>query len=288
MNLFSSLLKSTTEQVNNLGKSAADMINSIAACSPLTDTQVALPPPLSGDNDQTTDEKESSSISDDAAVDKEEENDLSKIFLASAKSFGSVVTKSTLNLGSSVLKKGKEIVSLMESSAQENTVKQAESVDDALAPLWTCLDVKASEVKEKILALSSDRRNFLRPPPIDFAFDLEASAPMAKALLWEDELLQNMRYLLVPKEVTEESFWRNYFYRISLIKLEASMEDISEPTANDADESPASEQSAAADSLNTDECELVSDLTDLELETVEAVNEEEINLELSDFKLSSN
>ncbi len=66
------------------------------------------------------------------------------------------------------------------------------------------------------------------------------------------------------------------------------MEDISEPTANDADESPASEQSAAADSLNTDECELVSDLTDLELETVEAVNEEEINLELSDFKLSSN
>lgn len=33
----------------------------------------------------------------------------------------------------------------------------------------------------------------------------------------EDPQLEKMRFELVPKIITEENFWRNYFYRVSLI-----------------------------------------------------------------------
>lgn len=33
----------------------------------------------------------------------------------------------------------------------------------------------------------------------------------------EDPALEKMRFDLVPKIITEENFWRNYFYRVSLI-----------------------------------------------------------------------
>lgn len=33
----------------------------------------------------------------------------------------------------------------------------------------------------------------------------------------EDAALEKMRFELVPKIITEENFWRNYFYRVSLI-----------------------------------------------------------------------
>lgn len=33
----------------------------------------------------------------------------------------------------------------------------------------------------------------------------------------EDTALEKMRFELVPKIITEENFWRNYFYRVSLI-----------------------------------------------------------------------
>lgn len=33
----------------------------------------------------------------------------------------------------------------------------------------------------------------------------------------EDAQLEKMRFEIVPKVITEEQFWRNYFYRVSLI-----------------------------------------------------------------------
>lgn len=42
--------------------------------------------------------------------------------------------------------------------------------------------------------------------------------PVAKAILKEDPNLEKMRYELVPKVISEENFWRNYFYRVMLLK----------------------------------------------------------------------
>uniref|UniRef100_A0A8C5Q935 Synapse-associated protein 1 n=1 Tax=Leptobrachium leishanense TaxID=445787 RepID=A0A8C5Q935_9ANUR len=80
-------------------------------------------------------------------------------------------------------------------------------------------------IQQQILALSADRRNFLRDPPagVHFNFDFEQMYPVALVMLQEDELLNRMRFDLVPKLVKEDVFWRNYFYRVSLIKQSAQL-----------------------------------------------------------------
>ncbi|CAG7838229.1 unnamed protein product [Allacma fusca] len=95
--------------------------------------------------------------------------------------------------------------------------------DNALAP-WVG-HPKEDELKDEIMSLSNDRRNFVRSPPqgVNFAWDWNDAAPIAKAMLKDDPKLETMRYQLVPKVITEENFWRNYFYRVQLLK--ESMDD---------------------------------------------------------------
>lgn len=59
----------------------------------------------------------------------------------------------------------------------------------------------------------------MRAPPagVDFDFNYDISYPIAVATMGEDPALEKMRFELVPKIITEENFWRNYFYRVSLI-----------------------------------------------------------------------
>ncbi|KAF1401368.1 Synapse-associated protein 1, partial [Spheniscus magellanicus] len=103
---------------------------------------------------------------------------------------------------------------------QEQQTKKSE----AAAPPW--VDSNEEEtIQQQILALSADKRNFLRDPPagVQFNFDFDQMYPVAVVMLQEDELLNRMRFDLVPKHVKEEVFWRNYFYRVSLIKQSAQL-----------------------------------------------------------------
>ncbi|XP_023370134.1 synapse-associated protein 1 isoform X1 [Otolemur garnettii] len=95
---------------------------------------------------------------------------------------------------------------------------------EAAVPPW--VDSNDEEtIQQQILALSADKRNFLRDPPagVQFNFDFDQMYPVALVMLQEDELLSKMRFSLVPKLVKEEVFWRNYFYRVSLIKQSAQL-----------------------------------------------------------------
>jgi len=77
-----------------------------------------------------------------------------------------------------------------------------------------------NELRDKILALSDDKRNVLRAPPSGVNFDFEYSNVTSPALmlLEVDPKLKQLRYELVPKVIKEDEFWKNYFYRVSLIK----------------------------------------------------------------------
>ena len=77
-----------------------------------------------------------------------------------------------------------------------------------------------SQLKSQILALSKDARNVTVDPPenAEFTFDLTAIYPVAMATLRHDPRLDKLRFDLVPKQVSEYCFWRNYFYRVSLVK----------------------------------------------------------------------
>ncbi|XP_030627822.1 synapse-associated protein 1-like [Chanos chanos] len=101
--------------------------------------------------------------------------------------------------------------------------KKAKKTDVAVPP-WVGYSGEET-IQQQILSLSADRRNFLRDPPagVQFHFDFEQMYPVALVMLQEDELLNKMRFDLVPKHVKEDVFWRNYFYRVSLIKQSAQL-----------------------------------------------------------------
>ena len=58
---------------------------------------------------------------------------------------------------------------------------------------------------------------------------IQLAQPVALAVLEHDPNLTEMRFQLVPKVTKEVDFWRNYFYRISLIKQSAEPLDEPEP-----------------------------------------------------------
>lgn len=107
-----------------------------------------------------------------------------------------------------------------------NEQKSKKTEADVAAPWegFTNEDV----IKQQILTLSLDRRSFLRDPPagVNFNFNFDHMAPVAKVMLQQDERLNQMRFELVPKLVKEEAFWRNYFYRVSLIKQSAELSSL--------------------------------------------------------------
>ncbi|XP_008279517.1 synapse-associated protein 1 [Stegastes partitus] len=108
---------------------------------------------------------------------------------------------------------------------QERFVQEQKAKKSGAAvPPWVGYNEEET-IQQQILALSADKRNFLRDPPagVQFHFDFEQMYPVAMVMLEEDELLRKMRFHLVPKEVKEEVFWKNYFYRVSLIKQSAQL-----------------------------------------------------------------
>ncbi|XP_074521765.1 synapse-associated protein 1-like [Halichoeres trimaculatus] len=108
---------------------------------------------------------------------------------------------------------------------QEKFVQEKKSKkSEAAVPPWVGYNEEET-IQQQILALSADKRNFLRDPPagVQFHFDMEQMYPLASVMLEEDQLLNRMRFDLVPKHVKEDVFWRNYFYRVSLIKQSAQL-----------------------------------------------------------------
>ncbi|CAH8571343.1 unnamed protein product [Heterobilharzia americana] len=72
-----------------------------------------------------------------------------------------------------------------------------------------------SALKENILALKAQLK-WITPIPQDLLHE-------AQILLKEDPNLGSIRYRLVPSKISEDVFWRNYFYRLSLIRQSAHL-----------------------------------------------------------------
>uniref|UniRef100_A0ABI7W1V5 BSD domain-containing protein n=1 Tax=Felis catus TaxID=9685 RepID=A0ABI7W1V5_FELCA len=135
----------------------------------------------------------------------------------------------------------KTIIGDFQKEQKKFVEEQHTKKSEAAVPPW--VDSNDEEtIQQQILALSADKRNFLRDPPagVQFNFDFDQMYPVALIMLQEDELLSRMRFALVPKlclhlcipstsrclpvqNVREEVFWRNYFYRVSLIKQSAQL-----------------------------------------------------------------
>jgi len=132
---------------------------------------------------------------------------------------------------------------------QENFIKAKGDKDIPTAP-WSGYQ-KEEQLKEKILALSLDQRNFLRAPPSGVEFDMESAAVSTHALvlLKEDPRLEKIRYQLVPKQIKEETFWKNYFYRVGVIQQSFELSSLPTSTVNKEAVASRAKQDAKKDAL---------------------------------------
>ncbi|XP_011646328.1 synapse-associated protein of 47 kDa isoform X2 [Pogonomyrmex barbatus] len=148
--------------------------------------------------------------------------------LAGAKSLGGFLYSAVNKAGKTVVEASVKIKKTVEENRliaelnkeQEAFIasKQTGEKVEAVAP-WVGAP-NEDALREECLSLSTDRRNFVRAPPpgVEFTWDFEAVQPMAQATLALDPNLEAMRFELVPKVISEENFWRNYFYRVSLLR----------------------------------------------------------------------
>ncbi|XP_044741206.1 synapse-associated protein of 47 kDa isoform X2 [Chrysoperla carnea] len=190
---------------------------------------------------QKTDDDDNSSVTEGAdsgpgsgtgtpTEDKDANFDAGKVStkaLAGVKSMGSFLYSAVNKAGAKVSEASAKIKKTVEENSilgefnkeQEAFIKeqQAKTATSSVPPWVGCPNEEA--LKEECLSLSSNRRNFIRAPPagVEFNFDYEVSYPIAVAIMAEDPNLEKMRFDLVPKVINEEQFWRNYFYRVSLI-----------------------------------------------------------------------
>lgn len=202
------------------------------------------------------------------------------------KNASTAVSSATINAGSK-LKEVIEKNTIVGDFTKENEnfindkkVKQRR--EDAGIPPWVGFN-EEEKMKEQILALSLDSRNFLRAPPpgVDFPFDFNVAYPVAIATLEEDPNLKEMRFTYVPKQISEENFWRNYFYRVSLVKQSTQLDELSnattpKPTSNTNNTDKKRSGSQVENQNNTNE--FVSD-------DQEEINYEDMKSELKQLKL---
>jgi len=138
------------------------------------------------------------------------------------------------------------------------------------------------DVAAQILALSEDERPFLQPAPAEskFSFNLEDHAAISVAVCEADPRLAELRYTIVPDRVSDKHFWKNYFFRVKLIKEMPSL-----LTNSAAPEQQEQHQESKPATKSTDEPEFASDdykSTDVETDAWRKELQEELGLGLED------
>ena len=164
-----------------------------------------------------------------------------------------------------------------------NDKKSQQRREDAAVPPWVGYN-EEEVLKEQIVALSTDSRNFLRSPPtgVDFQFDFNIAYPIAMATLDEDANLKDMRFKLVPSKINEESFWRNYFYRVTLIKQSILLDQTYVNDKNQDFQSRGSDPNAASQAANDSAGEIEDGEWDKELpEDLDSISPEELEKEIN-------
>lgn len=184
--------------------------------------------------------------------------DVSHKAVESAKSIGSFLYGIANKTGRTLTETAKQL----KTTVEENSIlsdfnkeqeafasSKSERSNDECPPPWIGTDEEGS-VKEQILSLSADRRNFLRSPPtgVMFDFDFDNMYPVAKTMLKEDPALEKMRFEVVPKLINEENFWKNYFYRVSLVKQSSRLNKLSHQKSSSGDSSGSNTEKSSPDS----------------------------------------
>jgi len=128
-----------------------------------------------------------------------------------AKNIGTFLFSMANKAGQTVSQTAKQVKQAVESTSiltdftreqQEFVKEHGGSMQAGELPWADCPDEsKAADIREQVLSLSQDKRNFVRSPPSNasFQFNPQQCYPIALTLLKEDPNLGKMRFELVPK-----------------------------------------------------------------------------------------
>nr|XP_027195640.1 synapse-associated protein 1-like isoform X2 [Dermatophagoides pteronyssinus] len=272
MDFFSNILKNTVNKAETLGKAATAAVNSTLNPTSGSTTSNDEQKFDNDDNNMTYEQQQqqqqdvnnvdvnysedqtyTTTAADNATeellnIDEKSSSaaafnyaETSQKAIESAKYFGNFIANVASKAGQTVSATAKQLKSTVENvglmqdftKEQQEFIKEHGGKTDLAEPPWIGCDDE-EKVKVEILSLSQDKRNFVRSPPagVEFPFDMNDSYPIALALLREDPELAKMRYEIVPKLVNEETFWKNYFYRVSLIKQDPNLSNSSNNFGN--------------------------------------------------------
>lgn len=247
MDFLDSVVKSSNalikERLNNpFGKQADSALSDLAQSSPPVSGE---PSSISSHNASTIaassqdqpsiefdDEPALANSTDKFAAIAADAEAVRKNAVKGAKNIGTFLFSIANKAGQTVTQTAKQVKQAVENTSiltdlsreQQEFIKELGSSIQAGELPWAEYQLhdqlKANEIREQILTLSQDKRNFVRNPPSEanFEFDPQKSYSIALSLLREDPNLSKMRYELIPKLVDEDTFWRNYFYRVSMLK----------------------------------------------------------------------
>uniref|UniRef100_A0A0N4ZFV1 BSD domain-containing protein n=1 Tax=Parastrongyloides trichosuri TaxID=131310 RepID=A0A0N4ZFV1_PARTI len=72
--------------------------------------------------------------------------------------------------------------------------------------------------QKRILSLSLDAKNFTGHVPEVIGYTTQEIDSLASLMIDKDPHLRNMRASLVPREINEEKFWKNYAYKVYIVR----------------------------------------------------------------------
>lgn len=166
-------------------------------------------------------------------------------------------------------------------TAEEQVQKKSEDIQAAqmnVTPPWYGYN-EAEEMKTQILDISSSSKNLLREPPPGstmLPISLDSCIGQAMLMLSEDPRLEQIRFALVPKKISEEKFWRNYFYRVHLVKQSVQLGTLNrEGTKAETDGNSNTTTYVPTDEIEPDE--FVSDALDNQASCEHKLTQEELN-----------
>ncbi|CEF68694.1 Synapse-associated protein 1 [Strongyloides ratti] len=91
--------------------------------------------------------------------------------------------------------------------------------------------------QKRILSLSLDAKNFTGHVPESIGYTNREIDALAGVMIEKDPHLRKMRMSLVPKEINEEKFWKNYAYKVYIVrKILMEETNSSNKTQNSVDE----------------------------------------------------
>lgn len=94
---------------------------------------------------------------------------------------------------------------------------EKEKLNEAIDLPWIGMPDEGLAQK-RILSLSMDAKNFTGHVPESIGYTNKEIDALASVMIEKDPHLRKMRANLVPKEINEEKFWKNYAYKVYIVR----------------------------------------------------------------------